>query len=128
MLRHGAGGPAKFGVGRRRVLQQFHDQQAVALAEFETLMLVNDCLCFLQDRAQDEAGHVGLRQSDGPQKEQPLVVGEAELAHVQTEDECLRYCKEAYGDQYAMYAAALTGKTAEEFARHEAGRELFWDR
>jgi len=36
------------------------------LPEFESLMFVNDGLCFLQNCAQNEAGHVGLRQSDGP--------------------------------------------------------------
>jgi len=68
------------------------------------------------------------RQNYPDRKDQPLVVGPAELAHVQSQDACLTYCQETYGPEYATYAAALLGMTAEEFERHEAGRNAFWDR
>jgi hypothetical protein len=61
-------------------------------------------------------------------KDQPLVVGPEEIAHVQSDDECLHYCEREYGPQYAKYAAALLAMSAEEFARYEEGRNQFWDR
>jgi len=68
------------------------------------------------------------RQNYPDRKDQPLVVGPAELAHVQSQDACLTYCQETYGPEYARYAAALVGMTEEEFERYEAGRNAFWDR
>jgi hypothetical protein len=68
------------------------------------------------------------RQNYPDRKDQPLVVGPEELAHVQSQDACLTYCRDAYGDEYAKYASALIGMTEEEFERYEAGRNAFWDR
>jgi hypothetical protein len=68
------------------------------------------------------------RQNYPDRKDQPLVVGPAELAHVQSQDACLTYCQGTYGTEYAKYAAALIGMTAEEFEGYEAGRNAFWDR
>jgi hypothetical protein len=70
-----------------------------------------------------------LWRRDYPQhRDQPLVVGPAELAHVQSHDECLHYCERAYGAQYRTYAAALVGMSDEEFVRYEDGRRRFWER
>ena len=68
------------------------------------------------------------RNNYADRKDQPLVVGPEELAHVQSDDECLHYCEREYGPDYAKYAAALVAMTAEEFARYEDGRNQFWDR
>ena len=54
-----------FALGGGGVSRESQDAKAVALAEFDLFMLGNDRLRFPQRSAENELGHVGLRQCDG---------------------------------------------------------------
>ena len=58
----------------------------------------------------------------------PLRVEAADLSRVDAYDQCWFYCQKEFGKDYAIYAAALTGMSLEEFAKYERGRRAFCDR
>jgi len=58
----------------------------------------------------------------------PLTLNIEDFANSAAKDECLSYCQNEYGAGYRLYAAALTGMSAEEFHGYEAARRAYADR
>jgi hypothetical protein len=68
------------------------------------------------------------RHNDGRPKTEPLLMHDEDLMHVQTRDYCRDYCRKTFSQDYARYAAALTGMSIEAFKDYERGRDEYIDR